>query len=290
MVEIFEKARKEYVAPMLKSSTPLTTKLRGLNLTGYHSEPFDVERDLPLAEELLSALLAGKDPLATRTGDMRLAYRSTIDKTLQPFRVYVPKSYNADRPMSLIVALHGATGDESTYMDRYLEPKTRAKLFQKLGEERGYILATPNGRGAFGMYEGDGEKDVLEVLKRVKEVFAVNPKEVFLTGHSMGASGTWMLGFKHHEQFAALAPVAGGRPADVTADLLKEAPDMPVLFSTGAKDVLATPEAMKTIADLAKKELKNFKAVEYPDDHFVIGVSSMPAIFDFFDSHRGGQK
>jgi hypothetical protein len=105
---------------MPKLSTPMATKLRGLALSNYDSEPFDLDRDLPLAEEFVAALAAGKSPLADRTGDMRLAYRSAVDGTLQPFRVYVPKSYDAKKPTPLIVALHGATGDESTYLDRYV--------------------------------------------------------------------------------------------------------------------------------------------------------------------------
>jgi predicted esterase len=285
VVEILERAGKQYVAPMLKVSSPMTTKLRGLDLTKYDSEPFDLDKDLGLVEALAADLLAGKDPLATRTGDLRLAYRSAVDNTLQPFRVYVPKNYQPDMQAPLIIALHGATGDESTYMDRYIERKTGAKLFQKLGEERGYLLATPNGRGPFGGYEGDSEKDVLDVLERVKQVYAVNPKEVFLTGHSMGGQGTWLLGFKHPELFAALAPVAG-RPQDADKIALKNAPEMPVLFSAGLKDTLQPPENTRKLAEIAKKELKNFQYVEYPDDHFVIGISSMPAVFDFFEARR----
>lgn len=286
VAEVLDRARKQYVGPMLKCSTPMTTKLRGLDLTRIDSEPFELARDLPLAEEFAAALLAGKDPLANRNGDIRLAYRSAVDRTLQPFRVHVPKSYDSTKPMPLIVALHGATGDENTYMDRYVSGPKRERLFPKLGEERGYLLATPNGRGAFGLYQGDSEKDVLEVLDRVQKVYAVNPKQVFLTGHSMGGAGTWVLGFKHPERFAALAPVAG-RPMTPAAIDFKKAPEMPVLFAGGTKDVLVTPAVTRELAERAKKELKHFQYVETDDDHFRIGVTSMPGVFDFFDRCRG---
>lgn len=286
VAQLLTRAGKEYVAPMPNLSTPMTTKLRGLALSNYDSKPFDLEEDLPLAEEFVTALAAGKSPLADRTGDMRLAYRSTVDGTLQPFRVCVPKTYDPKKPMALIVALHGATGDECTYMDRYVSGPKREKLFPKLAEERGYLLATPNGRGAFGMYQGDSEKDVLDVLDRVQKLFAVAPKQVFLTGHSMGAMGTWVLGFKHPDRFAALAPIAG-RPQDIDSIAFKNAPDKPVFFAAGLKDVLQPPVATRQLADRAKKELKHFKYEEYDDDHFRIGVTSMPAVFDFFDAHRG---
>lgn len=285
VVEILTRAGKEYVAPMLKRCNPMTTKLRGLELSNYDSEPFDLDRDLPLAEQFVAALEAGKDPLTGRTGDLRLAHRSGVDNTLQPFRVYLPTKYDPKKPMPLIVALHGATGDESTYLDRYISGPKREKLFSKLAEERGYLLATPNGRGAFGMYQGDSEKDVLEVLERMKKLFAVNPKQVFLTGHSMGAQGTWVLGFKHPDLFTALAPIAG-RPQELDGIAFQNAPDKPVFFAAGLKDVLQPPIATRQLADRAKKELKRFQYKEYNDDHFRIGVTSMPDVFDFFDAHR----
>jgi len=258
------------------------------NVTG--GEPFDIARDLSLAEELASGLAAGSNPLATRTGDMRLAYRSKVDNTLQPFRVFVPKGYDPARKYPLIVALHGASGDENTYMDRYVVRQTGVNVFQTLAQERGYILAAPNGRGAFGMYEGPAEQDVLDVMERMMQTFSIEPREVFLTGHSMGAMGTWSLGFKHAGKFAALAPVAG-RPVSLESVQFANAPGMPVLYSQGLKDTLATPETAHQMVELARQRLKDFRYVEYPnDDHFVIGVTSMPSIFDFFDRRRSSSK
>ncbi len=286
VADILQRATREYVAPMLKSCNPMTTKLRGLSLKGYDSDLFDVDRDLTLAGQLAEDLLAGKDPLATRTGNMRLAYLSSIDNTYQPYRVHVPKDYQPGKPYPLIMALHGATGDENTYMDRYVQRGTTTPLFPRLAEERGYILVTPNGRGAFGMYVNNSEKDVLDVLERVKAICSINPKQVYLTGHSMGGSGTWMLGFKHSDQFAALAPVAG-QPPVTQAIPFANAPDKPVLFFAGTRDTLVPPEATRILADKARKELKHFQYVETTDDHFYIGVTTMPAIFDFFDGQRG---
>lgn len=290
IVRLFEQARTEYVAPMDKTASPMTVKLRGLDLTCYGSDPFNIEKDLRLARDLAADLMAGKDPLATRTGDMRLAYRSALDGTLQPFRIYVPSAFDPARKYPLIVALHGATGDENTYPDRYEDRKTGTNLFKKLGEERGYILATPNGRGPFGLYVDKSASDVMEVVERVRQIYPIASRQTFLTGHSMGGSGTWMLGFQHPDVFVALAPVAG-RPPDPSAIAMDKAPDLPVLFSEGLKDTLVTPASARQLAQVARKQLKNFQYVEYPDDdHFVIGISSMPAIFDFFDAQRAGGK
>ncbi len=285
---LFDRLTKEYVADTNRVSHPLVVKMRGQRLSGYTSDLFRYPRDLDFADELASGLLKSANPLKTRTGDMRMAHRSAVDQTLQPFRVYVPRGYDPARRYPLIVALHGATGDENTYMDRYNLPDG-SSLFQKLADERGYILAAPNGRGPYGMYLQDSETDVLEVLDRVMALYPIHADEVFLTGHSMGGGGTWHIGFAHAKRFRALAPVAsgfGGRLQTRPSIPLKSAPEMPVLFSYGLKDTLATPENSKRLAEYARTELKNFQAKEFPDDHFVIGITSMPHVFDFFDSFR----
>jgi len=287
------RARHEYVADMNKKSSPMTTRLRGLNLTASASDPFHPDKDLPLAEELAAALLAGKNPLAARAGDLRLAYRSAVDNTLQPFRVFVPSGFDPSRKYPLIIALHGATGDENSYLDRYLNRPGGENLFKKLGQERGYILAAPNGRGPYGGYAGNAEKDVLDVMDRLLEIYPIRREEVFLTGHSMGGGGTWAIGFRHPRRFAALAPVAsgfGGRAPSSAALPLENAPHMPVLYCQGLKDTLATPETGRQVREIAGKALPNFRYLEFPDDHFVVGVTSMPAVFDFFDAQRASRK
>src|SRR5262249_61315620 len=105
----------------------------------------------------------------------------------------------------------------------------------------------------------------------------VHPQQVFLTGHSMGAVGTWLIGFRHPERFAALAPLAG-RPQNLKDIAMTKAPHLPVLMHHGTKDTIATIQAARDLVKVAENELKHFKYIETQDDHFVIGVTSMPAI------------
>jgi predicted esterase len=275
-----------YAAAMNYRSLPMTVKLRGVDLARYDNDPFDSQRDLPLVESLLQDLEARKDPLAHRSGDLRLAFRSKQDGSLQPYRLYVPEGWQGLGPMPAVLALHGATGDEHTYFERYFDQRTGRNLFKQLGQEYGYLLAAPNGRGPFGNYVDASERDVLEVLESIQKLWPVNSSQVFLTGHSMGGYGTWNIGFRHPELFAALAPVAG-RPADALAALLDKAPEKPVFFCVGLNDVIVTPAKTSEWAAIARRQLLHFEYREYPkDDHFAIGLTSMRAIFEFFEQVR----
>ena len=74
-------------------------------------------RDTKLAEEMMATLEKGGDPFANRTGDMHLAFKSPSDGTYQPFRLIVPNGFDREKQYPLVIALHGAHGNEDTYPD-----------------------------------------------------------------------------------------------------------------------------------------------------------------------------
>lgn len=55
-----------------------------------------------------------------------------------------------------------------------------------------------------------GERFVTAILDELKRTYRIDTNRVFLAGHSMGGFGTWSLGGKHADLFAAAAPMAGG--------------------------------------------------------------------------------
>ena len=279
-----EKSLAGYDVDFLARGHPILLKGLAPFLPGVRQEPPASEtpaqlRDLDTAERLRDGIQSAQNPWPLLAGDRLLAYRSGVDQTLQPFRLYVPRPYTPSRKYPLIVTLHGASGNESTQFDAYRDPQTGESVATKLAQERGYIMASPNGRGPFGGYRGNSEKDVLDVLARVQALYSTDL--VFLTGHSMGAGGAWALGFKYPEKWAALAPIAG---AMTSAEALKSAPAMPVLFAQGAKDTIANPAAARKLAEAAKPILKDFEYKEYPEaDHVNVMMAAPPAVFDFFD-------
>lgn len=59
---------------------------------------------------------------------------------------------------------------------------------------------------------------VLALLDDVEGEFNVDARRVYLTGLSMGGFGTWSVGVRHPERFAAIVPICGGgRIADIAA-------------------------------------------------------------------------
>jgi polyhydroxybutyrate depolymerase len=148
--------------------------------------------------DLIEGLDAGFDAFAADARDTTL-----VDE--RPFELIVPAAY-AGAPTPLVILLHGygATGPTQSWYMR-LAP----------GADRlGYILATPDGRvDATGQhfwnatdaccnYYGSDTDDVAYVNAIIDDVSArynIDPKRVFLVGHSNG-------GFMSHRTACDLAP------------------------------------------------------------------------------------
>jgi predicted esterase len=229
------------------------------------------------AGSLLSSLEAGVDPYATRKGDIRKAYRSKADGTLQPYRLFIPSRYDGTRSLPLVIALHGMGGNENSYFEAYANGAIKQEA-----EKRGYIIACPKGRAAASMYMGLAEKDVLEVLGEVQRAYRIDPDRIYLTGHSMGGFGTWSVAINNPEIFAALAPIAGGgNPAAV-----KKIAHIPQLVVHGAADKTVLVARSRTMVAAAKEAGTEVKYIEVPDgSHVSIVVPTFKDVFDWFDAH-----
>ncbi|HEY5666036.1 MAG TPA: alpha/beta hydrolase-fold protein, partial [Gammaproteobacteria bacterium] len=140
-----------------------------------------------------------------------------------PYCIFASSGVSADTPAPLIISLHGLGAPPQVMCN---------ETAVDLAEEGGYILAAPMGYNVGGWYgspllrpPGGGgrgfggaeqpenlpelsEKDVMNVLAMVREEFNVDDDRIYLTGHSMGGAGTFFLGSKHADIWAAIAPVA----------------------------------------------------------------------------------
>jgi len=187
-----------------------------------------IRKSLETARVFADRVAAGEDPYRTATGEMVKAYRADWDGTLQPYALYVPPGYDARKPWPLIVALHGAFSDHRHNLRRVFgldnrrgETDAEASRNELPLPEVPALVVSPYARGELMGYDGLGGEDVMRVLADVRRAYHVDPERISLTGLSMGGGGTWEIGLRHPELFAALAPVCGFsdyrrmiRPAD----------------------------------------------------------------------------
>ncbi|MFN7921180.1 MAG: PHB depolymerase family esterase [Bryobacteraceae bacterium] len=234
---------------------------------------------------VLVLLAATLTLLATSDPAVRRDFESPVDGSVQPYRLYVPPE-SAQDPLPLVVVLHGAHGDENTYFDRYLNPRTGERVLESLARERGYIVASPR------RYQGEYERDVLAMIDDIAESHPVRRDQVFLTGHSSGGVGTWHIGYRNPQRFAALAAVGSAFTAQpyLLHSIIRPAQyGKPMMYVQGVRDELVPNRQARALVTAMQPQLSNFVYREFPDAHGSLGTTSLPAVFDFFDSVRNEQ-
>ena len=263
--------------------------IRNVNRARIELLDFNVGEEVARAESLAAA---GKDPFTGRTGDMERHYLLEGANEIMPYRVYVPTTYKAGTPMPLVIALHGLGGNEDGFFDNY------AKLAPQLAEKHGMLMAAPLGFRRDGFYGSPltagtdpaskrrmeySEKDVLEVLRRMRAMYNVDESRIYLMGHSMGAIGTWWLGSKYHDTWAALVAFSGVGAATL-ADNMK---GLPHFIVHGDNDNTVNVSGSRNMVAALKKLNADVTYTEVPGgSHTDVIVPYLPQAFAFMASHR----
>lgn len=131
-----------------------------------------------------------------------VTYVSNVDGSTQYFAV-LPAADSVDTSESgmaaqgLLLSLHGASVEAMNQASSYA---AKPNLW----------IVAPTNRRPFGFdWEDWGRRDALDVLAHAQRLFKIDPRRVYLTGHSMGGHGTWQLASIFPDRFAAAAPSAG---------------------------------------------------------------------------------
>ena len=276
---------RDRIAKSTKKSPALATAAYGLELYEradrgeVNPAAVHFTEEFAKANEILDAIDAGRDPFAGKKGDFHKAYRSAVDNTLQPYRVFVPAAYDAAKPSGLVIALHGMGGDENSMFDSY------AGAMKREAERTGLVVACPKGRDTASMYRGSAEQDVLDVLTEVRRDYNIDANRIYMMGHSMGGYGTWSTAMDHPDLFAALGPISGGGN---TAGMAKIA-HIPEYVVHGDTDATVPVTQSRTMVEAGKKAGASITYVEIPGgSHVSVAAPQFGPMLDFFVKQRKG--
>jgi predicted peptidase len=123
---------------------------------------------------------------------------------------------------------------------------------------------------------------VLAVSTLVEKEYNVDLSRRYLTGNSMGGGGTWWIGARYADRWAAIAPGAYGGvlPEDVPA-LSK----LPIRVVVGERDDLMLDRVRETIGVLKAGGVSP-EYIEVPGGtHASAFETELPNIFKFFENH-----
>ena len=153
---------------------------------------------------------------------------------LQPYLVFVPKSYRRTHRAGITFALHSLSATYTQYA--VFSPNQP----QQLGDDEGRFYVSPLGRGPDGWYTDEAEVDFFEVWADLARHFRVDPNHVALSGYSMGGYGTYKLGLQWPDLFGAAFTTVGPPVAPGylnTRQLIENARWLPYLNWAGRTDM-----------------------------------------------------
>lgn len=123
-----------------------------------------------------------------------------VEGKKRTYYLYVPESAKTSAPAPLLVLLHGSNRDGLSLVEKW----------KRLAETEGVILLGPNSADASNWsVPRDGPMALHELVEAIKSKYPINPKRVYLFGHSGGAAFALLMSLYESEYFAATAIHAG---------------------------------------------------------------------------------
>jgi len=138
------------------------------------------------------------DPYARLSGDLWM--RIPAGQSAIPCRLIVPPVADDSPRRPLLVALHGAGGNEHLFPDGH-----GAGILRQLALREGFVVVSPS---TMMMGQQSALPDLIEFLR---DSAHIDPDRVSIVGHSMGAMMALQLAGEYPSHVHRVAAIAGGR-------------------------------------------------------------------------------
>ena len=180
----------------------------------------------------------------------------TSDSAEVPYLLYLPESYKPGAPLPIMLFLHGRGESDGPLS---VVAKWGPPLSVSRGEKLPYILLSPQCPKEDNWSSAIQQARLTELLNSIVEKFGADKNHIYLTGLSMGGSGSWRMAADHPELFAAVVPICG-RGDLKDADTLKS---LPIWVFCGDQDQVFKPnEALVQAIKQAGSQSVHFTSLE----------------------------
>ncbi len=167
--------------------------------------------------KLLEVIRRGRPVKDAPVGELKERMKDAFGRETDLW-IIVPPKYDPAKPAGVFLALHGLGGTGAQLKD----------LWAAYAASNNFIIAAPSAqkepadRKNEDSFGGIGGRELphwwsyregnfpLSALSLLKKRYAIDENRVILTGYSMGGFGTWNIGLRSPDRFAALIPYAGG--------------------------------------------------------------------------------
>jgi poly(3-hydroxybutyrate) depolymerase len=190
---------------------------------------------------LISALLA-LTATSNLAQDITKELIKTKDKT-RAYYLYVPPTAQPSSPVPLVIMLHGSNRTGNSLVEKWKD----------LAKKESFIIAGPDATNLRGWNAPlDGPEFLRDLVEELKTKYPVNPKRVYLFGHSAGAVFALEMSLLESQYFAATAVHAGALAEDDKAWLELAKRKIPMFIQVGEYDEYFPLKTVRETRDLLK--------------------------------------
>lgn len=263
--------QKEKMEPIERDSVQMWLQVLSSALKGQSPESQYPLSQLMVRAETALQRESGKPFWQLKPGDYWMA--ASHNNRVVPFRLFIPTWINGDVPVPLIVALHGAGGNEHLFFEGY-----GLGLILKEAEKRGWAVVAPR--------SGVGLDHIWGAIEAAKGLVPVDEKKTYLIGHSMGGGQTFAAAAQKPDLFAGIAVFAGaGQPAEAFKTAFE---NKPVFLSVGKQEIAFLSSNVNQAQNRLKAMgLKRLETRVYEGcEHLMIVRESLPDAFAWFEKEK----
>ncbi len=165
----------------------------------------------------------------------------TSNGKTRAYYLYVPSTLKPGSKSPLIVMLHGSGRVGMSLVEKWKD----------LARKEGFIIAGPDSSDPRGWNAPkDGPAFLRDLVEELKAKYPINPRRVYLFGHSAGASFALEMSLMESQYFAATAIHAGALLAE-DGDLLDSAKrKIPIFIQVGDSDQFFPLKVVRATRDL----------------------------------------
>ncbi len=208
-------------------------------------------------------------------------FQSSISqKVALNYRLYLPRNYEQQAEWPLILFLHGRgeRGNNLGLLNLTGLPKNIAD-----GQDYPFIIAAPQCPPT--SYWTEELEALNALLDALIQKHKVDTSRIYLTGLSMGGTGTWFLAARYPQRFAAIAPICGIGQTWAAQERLQHMPAW--VFHGDADSVTSVKRSQEMVAFLQENGAP-VKFTVYPgvDHDSWTATYNNPVLYTWFLSHQ----
>lgn len=147
------------------------------------------------------------------------------------YQIYGNPRWKATERYPLLIWLHGA-GQSGSDNEAQMGGATKPFTEEANQEARPCFVLAPQCPDRNIGFKNEVASNLMTLIKTLTDSLPIDESRIYLTGSSMGGSGSWNIGTLHPEVFAAIVPLCGGGDPGKAAALK----DTPVWAFHGDKD------------------------------------------------------